>query len=866
MSDEVVKAELDELERLLDLALALPAGERAAYVAQLPGLTPALRERLETTLKQCEKIDAIAALFSRKSARRADADDRLGARIGPYRLERLLGEGGMGAVYLAVRDVGTVRQEVALKLLHDKQGVRRARERFERERKILASISHPGIASMFDLGEADDGTPYYTMEYVDGLPIVQWCREHAPTVEARVRVLLRVATALAHAHRALVVHRDIKPSNIFVRGADDVKVLDFGIAKILESTNEPAVTATAIAPMTLEYAAPEQLRGGAITVATDIYQFGALVYRVLTGALPYDASPGDTYEWLRIVVEDEPRTLSRAMLEESGGLAWHEGAPIARLARRLAGDLDAIARKALAKQPDQRYRTMDAMVDDLEHFLAGLPVRARRASPLYRMRRFVGRHLPESVLIVVAIAGFGLAVNELRLERDRALMAEARQASLAEAGADLASLLAQVLGPMRADGARDAALVDEFLSRLAQQSRELAAESPDERAALTLLVANLYEGLGLWSKAQPFLVEAATLHEQSIHTPRAVVVQTLARLANNEAITGTGDVASVVARAQATLARAGDDAPIERFHAERMLGFALMTLGRYRDALAHVQAARARSDELFAIGSREHIWAVWDEARALARIKRYVEAEPRYDEALASAVKLFGPLHVYTGRIRVERAVTLSEVGRIDEADAECRLMIEGDAGDTAMAEGYECLATVETARSRFGQAADLQRRVTELFGRLEGLESPRYSMSLRELAQLELKLGRHDDAARDFATAIALQERLVPARHARLAQSYVLRAPLEIRAGRLDQAERELTAAQSMFDEAYGPGSGAAGHAALGLAEVARARGRTAEAVEHRDRALRSFRALTPSRYRDESLAAVAAYDRASR
>ena len=253
-----------------------------------------------------------AGALSRMNSDNA-AGDRVGEHLGAYRLLRLVGEGGMGSVYLAERDAGDFAQCVALKLVRAEFGGAETRARFLRERNVLARLVHPHIAQLHDGGVAGDGTPYFTLEYVEGEPITKYCDGRKLTIQDRLRLVLQVCAAVAYAHRNLIVHRDLKPSNIFVTTDGEVKLLDFGIAKLLDPDTAQGQTATQSRMMTPEYAAPEQVLGEPITTATDVYAIGVLLYELLSGRLPYARAEAGTISWSKAVVEEAPEPLYRAL-------------------------------------------------------------------------------------------------------------------------------------------------------------------------------------------------------------------------------------------------------------------------------------------------------------------------------------------------------------------------------------------------------------------------------------------------------------------------------------------------------------------------------------------------------------------------
>ncbi len=412
------------LRPLLDHALELDGDARRGYLDSLEDIDDELREELAHLLAEHEKLGsqtvpnamdlAAPAVVEREQEDAALDEARVGHSIGPYRLAKLLGAGGMGAVYLAEHVEDGFTHRVALKVVRRALGSASARNRFERERQILANLRHSGIALLFDGGQTPEGQSYYTMELVEGEPITDFCKRRDESTAGRVRLLLQVAVTLAYAHQNLIVHRDIKPSNVLVTADGRVKLIDFGLAKLLDEHLMPTMTQTGLGPMTPVYAAPEQFEGRATTVATDIYQFGVLCFLVLSGGLPYRPNPNDSLRWARAVLEEEPMTLRRAASHSASRNA-SAAATATRSQHELPADLDAIVRKCLAKKPDDRYQSADALIGDLAAFLEGRPVTAHAAGMIYFTRRFIQRHaLAVSVSAVVALALSALGLIALR--------------------------------------------------------------------------------------------------------------------------------------------------------------------------------------------------------------------------------------------------------------------------------------------------------------------------------------------------------------------------------------------------------------------------------------------------------------------
>jgi tetratricopeptide (TPR) repeat protein len=425
MKAQLSPEELSHLSRLLDVALELEEDERERWIAGLEGEDAALAPLLARLLDPAAAGDGFLTRLPTWALGPAEEDDaqplggpRLGGRVGPYTLEKALGRGGMGSVFLAARSDGAYRGQVALKLPHPHLMLGQSRARFRRERDILAALQHPNIARFLDAGIADGddlpagGQPYLALEWVEGLPITDACRERRLPLEGRLALAAQVADAVHYAHGRLVVHRDIKPSNVLVAADGRVRLLDFGIAKLL-AEDDPSGSGTQLtgageSVATPDYAAPEQLLLGPITVATDVYAIGILLFELLTGRRPpsLTARPG----FPRLGPDDAAPLASRSL--QPGHAATVGGMDEKSLARALTGDLDAILAKALAIDPAERYPSAEALAADLERYGRSEPILARRIGRLALAGKFVRRHRLGVVLggalaltIAVGVAG-----------------------------------------------------------------------------------------------------------------------------------------------------------------------------------------------------------------------------------------------------------------------------------------------------------------------------------------------------------------------------------------------------------------------------------------------------------------------------
>ncbi|HMB90944.1 MAG TPA: serine/threonine-protein kinase, partial [Rhodothermales bacterium] len=408
------------VNELFDAAYEVVPEERKAYLEKAVAGDEALFREVWSLLHEDQHTHSLLDGVALDAITVLDDTSHEGRRIGPYQIEREIGHGGMGRVFLAHRADGEFEQQVALKLIKRGMDSEAVLHRFRSERQILARLQHPHIARLLDGGLTDEGQPYFAMEYVEGQPIDVFCDAHHLTIDERLALFQDVCRAVLYAHAQLVVHRDLKPSNILVMedasGRPQVKLLDFGIAKML-AEDEEGLTQTGVAVMTPEYASPEQVRGEAVSTATDIYSLGVVLYELLAGHRPYDIASRNSVEMAQVVLSTEPERPSTAVKRPTGdttaeAISRARGTVVERLRRRLAGDLDVICLKALRKEVERRYQSVEALAEDLRRHLSGLPVEARADTATYRVRKFVERHragvftTAGMLLLVSALVGF----------------------------------------------------------------------------------------------------------------------------------------------------------------------------------------------------------------------------------------------------------------------------------------------------------------------------------------------------------------------------------------------------------------------------------------------------------------------------
>jgi serine/threonine protein kinase/tetratricopeptide (TPR) repeat protein len=379
-----------EVKSVLSGVLDADPTQRPEILDRLCGADTDLRTTVESLLAMESKAEQLDTAVLPGSALWADPPEKPPAQIGPYTILNEIGRGGMGVVYLADRADGEYRKRVAIKLITSARRDSNSDQRFRRERQILAQLEHPGIARLLDGGATPSGQPYLVMEYVEGPPLLAWCEQRNLSVPSRLLLFLSVCDAVAYAHQNLIVHRDLKPGNILVTTVGDPKLLDFGLARVLDSDAETEITTAGPTPMTVAYASPEQIRGERQTVASDVYSLGVILYEVLTAHRPYLLTDASFAEIARITCEQEPIAPSQ----------WN---------RRLAGDLENILLKALSKDPSLRYPTVNDFAADLRRHIDGLPIHARPATFSYRAVKFLRRHriaVPAVALAALLILSF----------------------------------------------------------------------------------------------------------------------------------------------------------------------------------------------------------------------------------------------------------------------------------------------------------------------------------------------------------------------------------------------------------------------------------------------------------------------------
>ena len=807
-----------ELSERLDQVLELDTTARAAWLADFERTEPAVAAELRELLAVRERMNAQG--FLEGAAMPADAmpapASLVGAHLGPWVIEAEVGRGGMGSVWRARRDDGRIDAFAAIKFVNLALLGRDGEQRFRREGLLLGRLNHPNIARLLDAGVyGEPHQPYLVLEYVDGLPIDAWCESRALDARHRIELFLRVIQAVAHAHSHLIIHRDLKPSNILVTAQGDVKLLDFGIARLASSEDGVAHTRSSAAAMTPQYAAPEQLQGGLITTRTDVYSLGLVLYRLLTGrhAVEFDANA--SAEMFRSILERDPPPPSGAT--RARGVTSDE----------LRGDLDNIVAKVLRKSPGERYASAGDLAQDLERFLCDEPVTARADTVTYRVGKFVRRHrggVAAAMLTALALIAATVITTQQAIEARRQRNDAQFQAQRAEAAADF---LATTLSAVGLDGQplSPRQLIDRGVTMLEAQYES----DPRFLASMLLIYAGRYgaqsatdESLRLFERAEalassigdlPLSTEAlcqlAFQELMANRTDHARARIERARRQLRQISTVSSDLRWACARAEVRVAKVLDARPDEAMaillrtradferqgdrSSSRYTSVLRNIAGEHTDRGEMVQALEllrlsGRIHELNGRGGTVARLQNWQsESVALYRLGEIRESHAQLERYTGQIVRA-GPRPELGIGMLMDRAGSLNRLGRSAEA-----LPLATGLGERALRDGHTRsagLAFFELARTRHllgmprSEVEPLLARIREISG--EHWQANTGLQVLVESVRVDWDIadGRLEEAAQRIAALLAQESMQSPdhVRPRRLAQMLAARIGLERR------------------------------------------------------------------------------------
>ncbi|MFH1845117.1 MAG: serine/threonine-protein kinase [bacterium] len=771
------------IQTVFDAVAELPPAERTAFLAESCQDEPELKREVESLLtahgddphfldgQAAELVggDLAAELgIGPDGADEPDADDAgetdplVGSRLGHYRIEERLGAGGMGVVYRAVREDDQFQRVVALKVVKRGMDSENVIGRFRAERQILASLEHEAIAHLYDGGITDDGRPYFVMEHVDGVPIHRYCQDQDLPLTQRLALFQQVCAAVQYAHQNLVVHRDLKPSNILVTTAGRVKLLDFGIAKLLDDpdggVDGAALTRTGLRPLTPEYASPEQVLGDRITTAVDVYGLGVLLYELLTERNPHRRDGEHYLDTLRTITETDPEPPSRTA---------------SRWRRQLRGDLDTIVLMALRKEPARRYGSPLALADDITRYLEGHPVTAHRDSLGYRLHKFVQRNRPLAAVTAIAflvVLGFGVGMSLLAHRNARQALQIRAERDRAEETTGMIVAMFDLSDPYGTETVRgDTMRVRDFLHHHQDVLLAEAAEPTALQAEMAHLLARLNANLGLYDEALPLIEQALAIRQQ---------------------LPGQSDLD---------------------------LALCIDYLGTVRQGLGDFSGAETAFRQALDLRSRQHGHSHLDVAESLNNLSVAISLQDKLAEALTYDREALAIRRALLGSDHLDVAQSLNNLGAslyyVDDLDGAEPLYREALAiRRTALGDEHPyvantmCnLARLLRDRERLEESENYFRQAIRIWRLTLGEQHPQLSTGLYNLGFVLERRGNLMGAANAFRQGNDIDRATLPARHSYIADSAYEVGRMLLASGDAAAAEPWLQEAASIYAENYG-------------------------------------------------------------
>ncbi|MCG2589642.1 serine/threonine-protein kinase [Rhodohalobacter sulfatireducens] len=717
-----------------------------------------------------------------------------GDRVGPWRIIREIGRGGMSSVFLATRADGQFEREVAIKFLHGLIPGQSMHKRLQQEQKILARLQHKNIAQLFDAGLTDEGRPYFILEYIQGKPITEWCNEKHLSFEERLQLFVQVCRAVQFAHQLLIVHRDLKPNNILVDNHGTVKLLDFGIAKILEDEPQEGapVTKTGLFLMTPEYASPEQVHGGAITTATDVHALGLILYELLTGRLPYDISDKTPIEIGSIISETTPAKPSSVVIKISSETIKLGSINKAQHKRQLRGDLDTIVLKSIRKEPERRYGSADQLLQDIRCYQKNEPISARPESAGYLTKKFIQRN--RTVVFALSVIGI-ILVGTAIFSLNQARITEIERQKTEQVNAFLQEMLAS---PNPYQDGLEVKVID-ILDRTADRIDIELSNQPAVEASVRHTLGVTYRELGDIDKADFQLSQSLALMNTLFSPPNAEMSEVQVEMAKTEQMQGNYQTADSLLNLALT-------ADLELF-------------GRESTTIA------ARLGEL---GSLQWEMGNFDEAEALLR------------ESLELEQKLRSPDHEQIASSMGNLATLLSDQGYDEEALELYREELKiyranyEDDRHPAIPQVISHIGIILDDQEKYEEALADHQKALELFRELKGEDHPDVVYAMNNLASVMTKMGNVEEALAMQVDAAALYRDIFGPDHPNLGIQYNNIAFTKRNMGDLEGAKESYSQAIETWQAGLPPGHPFLAYGYHNLASVLQSQNRPGEALPY--------------------------------
>jgi eukaryotic-like serine/threonine-protein kinase len=778
-----------QVKTILEQALDKQPGERTVFVTAACADDSELREEVESLLAvEADSEDFIETPLVRFNISEPPLEPlALGERVGAYRILREIGRGGMGSVYLAARADEAYEKQVAIKVIRRGMDTEEVVRRFRSERQILAKLDHPNIARLLDGGATEDGRPYFVLEHVEGRPIDEYCEAERLSLRERLDLMLDICSAVQLAHQNLVVHRDLKPGNILVTADGTPKLLDFGIAKLLDPAAQE-VTQLGVRPMTPEYASPEQVKGEPVTTASDVYSLGVLLYVLLTGRSPYEPPATDREAIARAIREETPPKPSTAAVRPGKAVRRLPESDPKVLRKHLSGDLDNIILMAMRKEPERRYSSVEALANDLRRYLDRMPVVASGDTWRYRAGKFVKRHrVGVLVTTLVALVLVGSSISMTLLWRQAV-----RERDRAEAVSDFLEKLFEIPDPSESRGEKITAR--EVLDRGAQTIQTDLKGQPELQADLMETIGRVYRSLGLSGRARPFLVQTVELRRATLGRDNLKVADGLQNLA-------------------AVLRELGEMGKAEAY---------------LREALK-IQHKRGVEETSEYAANLNNLASLLEEQNKLE------EAEELYRQAMEIKKRLLGTEHEDIAKGFNNLGTLLHKKGDLDAAEEHYRRALEmrrrllGD-DHPEVTSSMNNLAVFLEDKGDLAAAEELYRELLAIRRRLYPEPHPKVALALHNLGALLLVQGDGRTAERLYQEALAIAGETLPADHWNRAVFLKGLAASMLAQGRSAEAEPPAREALEIFRHSEVPPERVADAESL-LGGCLAAQGRFAEA-----------------------------------
>ncbi|MCI0445874.1 serine/threonine-protein kinase [bacterium] len=752
-----------KIEEIFSQAIELPKPERASFLQHTCADDAELLDELQSLLEQEDETGTLLGTVISKAAgslSEAELKKLEGRHIGPYRITGLIGQGGMAEVYSAIRDDDQYQKQVAIKLIRNPGAVFLIK-RFQYERQILASLEHPCIARFLEGGTTEDGIPYLVMEYIKAEQITTYCASRNLNLRARLQLFRSVCDAVQYAHRNLVIHRDLKPSNILVTSEGVPKLLDFGIAKLLNPdwiTEVPTVahTVTSIRIMTPEYASPEQIRGENVTTSTDIYSLGVILYELLTGIRPRDFKTKSLAGIERIITEEEPEKPSLAVVKNVPTAESRTIADTKRLSRELASDLDNIVMMAMRNEPQRRYLSAEQLGEDIDNYLQGRPVRARTPTFSYRASKFISRHrigvsVTAAFLIFALIFVAGIVRERSRAEQAR-VQAE-REAARAKA---VSQFLQETLGsanPFTTNLGREVSLV-EALQNASKEIGNSFKDQPETEADVRTTVGYTFMRLGKYEDAEKHLVRALEIRK-GLHT---------------------GD--------HADIAESLDN-----------MGTISEEKGDLPQAEKYFRQALEMRRKLYGKEHKDIAASMNNLGKLLHNEGKLPEAEKLYRESLEMRTKLLGPEADETASTINNLAALLIDKEDFANAETMMRKVLEIDLKRWGENHPNVAFSTNNVAYAmehggKINEAVPLYRKALELDIRTLGKEHPITTRAMCNLGRILMLTEKNDEAEQLLRRGLEIQNRIMEKNNPQIANTLMTLAQTLQKKNQCEEAE----------------------------------------------------------------------------